>query len=74
MQEVVKLSLLPTSTSMPEPIQEEQNSCTDTDLVTKEIPTVEILIGNATIRFFSRTNKSQIETTLGYMGGLCHAR
>lgn len=70
LQEVVKLSLIPDSTSVPAPIQVEQNTCNVTDLAARELPTVEILIGNATIRFFNSTNKNQIEATLGCMGGI----
>jgi len=68
LQEVVKVNL------MPAPLQVEQNTCIVPDLATKELPTVEILIGNATIRFFNNTDKNLIETTLKCMGGVCCAR
>lgn len=70
LQEVVKVNLVPKSTSVPAPMQVEQNTCIDTDLVTRELPAVEILIGNATIRFFNSTDKSLIEATLGCIGGV----
>ena len=70
LQEVVKVNLVPQSTSVSAPIQVEQNTCIDTDLPTRELPAVEILIGNATIRFFNSTDKSLIEATLGCIGGV----
>lgn len=70
LQEVVKVDLLPDSKSVPAPMQIEHNACIVPNLVTRELPTVEILIGNATIRFFNSTDKSLIETTLGCMGGV----
>lgn len=70
LQEVVKVDLVPVSKSVPAPMQVEQNTCIDTDLATRELPAVEILIGNATIRFFNSTDKSLIETTLRCMGGV----
>ncbi len=70
LQEVVKVNLVPQSTSVPAPMQVKQNTCIDTDLTTRELPAVEILIGNATIRFFNSTDKSLIEATLGCIGGV----
>ena len=70
LQEVVRVNLMPDSTSMPAPLQVEQNTCIIPALATKEPPTVEVLIGNATIRFFNHTDKSQIETTLKCLGGV----
>ena len=58
LQEVVKVNLIPKSTSIPAPMQVEQNICIDTELATRVLPAVEILIGNATIRFFNSTDKS----------------
>lgn len=74
LQEVVKVNLIPDSTSISAPMQVEQNTCIVTDLATRELPTVEILLGNATIRFFDNTDKSLIETTLRCIGGSCYAR
>ncbi len=74
-QEVVKVDLIPDSVSVPAPMQVAQNTCIIPNLETRELPTVEILIGNATIRFFNTTDKSLIETTLKCMGGVtCYAR
>lgn len=70
LQEVVRVNLIPDSASVPAPMQVEQNTCIVPDLATKELPTVEILIGNATIRFFNNTDKNLIETTLKCMGGV----
>lgn len=70
LQEVVKVDLVPVSKSVPAPMQVEQNTCIDTDLSIRELPAVEILIGNATIRFFNSTDKSLIEATLGCIGGV----
>jgi transposase-like protein len=70
LQEVVKVDLMPDSASMPAPLQVEKNTCIAPNLATKELPTVEILIGNATIRFFNNTDKNLIETTLKCMGGV----
>ncbi len=70
LQEVVKVDLIPDSESVPAPMQVEQNTCIVQNLATRELPAVEILIGNATIRFFNSTDKSLIETTLGCMGGV----
>jgi transposase-like protein len=70
LQEVVKVNLIPDSASVPAPMQVEQNTCLVPNLTTRELPAVEILIGNATIRFFNSTDKSLIETTLGCMGGV----
>lgn len=70
LQEVVKVNLVPQSTSVSAPIQVEQNTCIDMDLPTRELPAVEILIGNAIIRFFNSTDKSLIEATLGCIGGV----
>jgi len=69
LQEVVKVNLLPDSVSMPAPVHTEQNTLIEADLAAKELPAVEILIGNATIRFYNSTNKSLVETTLKCMGG-----
>lgn len=70
LQEVVKVDLIPDSKSVPAPMQVEQNTCIVPNLVARELPAVEILIGNATIRFFNGTDKSLIETTLKCMGGV----
>ena len=67
LQEVVKVNLMPDSAPM---LQVEQNTCIVPDLDTKELPTVEILIGKATICFFHNTDKSMIEATLKCMGGV----
>jgi hypothetical protein len=61
---------MPDSASKPTPLQVEQNTFIVPDLAIKELPTVEILIGNATIRFFNNTDKNLIETTLRCMGGV----
>lgn len=74
LQEVVKVNLISDSASVPAPMQVEQNTCIVTDLATRELPTVEILLGNATIRFFNYTDKSLIETTLRCIGGIGYAR
>ena len=63
-QEVVKVNLIQDSASMPAPLKVEQNTCI------VPMPTVEILIGNTTIRFFNNTDKDLIETTLKCMGGV----
>ena len=70
LQEVVKVNLISDSASVPAPMQVEQNTCIVPDPATKELPTVEILIGNATIRFFNSADKSLIETILKCMGGV----
>ncbi|MDD3172888.1 MAG: IS66 family insertion sequence element accessory protein TnpB [Herbinix sp.] len=70
LQEVVKVNLIPDSAPVPVPMQVQHNTRIATDLATRELPTVEILIGNATIRFFNNTDKSLIEATLGYIGGV----
>lgn len=49
---------------MPAPLKVEQNTCI------VPMPTVEILIGNTTIRFFNNTYKDLIQTTLKCMGGV----
>ena len=69
LQEVVKVNLMPQSTSVIAPKQAEKNTCIDTGLATRELPAVEIQIGKATIRFFNSTDKSLIEATLGCIGG-----
>lgn len=69
LQEVVKVDLLPESKSVPAPTQVEHKTSIVSNLTTREMPTVEIMIGNATIRFFNNTDKSLIETILGCMGG-----
>lgn len=63
-QEVVKVNLIQDSASMPAPLKVEQNTCI------VPMPTVEILIGNTTIRFFNNTYKDLIQTTLKCMGGV----
>jgi transposase-like protein len=70
LQEVVRVDLVPDSKSVPAPMKVDQNTCIDTDLATRELPAVEILIGNATIRFFNSTDKSLIKATLGCIGGV----
>lgn len=74
LQEVVKVNLISDSAPVPAPMQVEQNTCIITDLATRELPTVEILLGNATIRFFNNTDKSLIETTLRCIGGVGYVR
>lgn len=74
LQEVVKVNLIPDSKSVPAPVQVEQNTCIVPNLATGESPAVEILLGNATIRFFNNTDKSLIETTLRCVGGIGYAR
>ncbi len=74
LQEVVRVNLVSDSVSVPAPMKMEQNACIVTDLATRELPTVEILLGNATIRFFNNTDKSLIETTLRCVGGVGYAR
>ena len=69
LQEVVKVDLIPDSTSISAPMQVGQNTCIVPNLAAKESPAVEILIGNATIRFFNSTDKSLIDTTIRCMGG-----
>jgi len=74
LQEVVKVNLISDSAPVPDPMRVEQNTCIVTDLANRELPTVEILLGNATIRFFNNTDKSLIETTLRCIGGVGYAR
>ena len=74
LQEVVKVDLVPDSKSVPAPMQTEQNTCMLPNLATRDLPAVEILIGNATIRFFNSSDKSLIETTLRCVGGIGYAR
>lgn len=74
LQEVVKVNLLPDSKSIAAPMQVEQDTYIIPNLAARELPAVEILIGNATIRFFNSTDKSLIETTLECMGGVYYAR
>lgn len=61
---------MPDSASLPAPLQVAQHTCIVPNLATKELPTVEILIGNVTIYFFNNTDKNLIETTLNCMGGV----
>ncbi|MFV0538390.1 MAG: hypothetical protein ACK5M3_13640 [Dysgonomonas sp.] len=70
LQEVVKVDLVHDSKSVPAPMQTGQNTCMLPNLATRELPAVEILIGNVTIRFFNSSDKSLIETTLGCVGGI----
>lgn len=70
LQEVVKVNLIPNSASVPASMQAGQNTCIVPDLAAKELPAVEILIGNATIRFFNGIDKSLIETIIKCMGGV----
>lgn len=74
LQEVVKVDLVPDSKSVPAPMQTEQNTCMLLNLATRELPAVEILLGNVTIHFFNNTNKSLVETTLRCVGGIGYAR
>lgn len=74
LQEVVKVNLIPDAVSAPTTMQVEQNTCIVTDPANRELPTVEILIGNATIHFFNNTDKSLIEATLRCIGGIGYAR
>ena len=74
LQEVVNVNLIPKAASVPTTKQLEQKTCIVTDLATRELPMVEIRIGNATIHFFNNTDKSLIETTLRCIGGLGYAR
>ena len=74
LHEVVKVNLIPDSASVPAPMQVEQNTCIVTDQANIESLAVEILLGNATIRFFNNTDKSLIETTLRCIGGIGYAR
>lgn len=71
-QQVVKVELLPDSNSIP--MKVEQNTRFATNLSSEEPAAVEILIGNATIRFFNNTDKSLLETTLKCFGGALCAR
>lgn len=71
-QEVVKVELLPQSNSIP--IKMEQNTRFVTNLSSEESATVEILLGNATIRFFNNTDTNLVETTLKCLGGALYAR
>lgn len=71
--EVVKVNLISDSASVSAPMKVDQNACIVTDLATRDLPTVEILLGNATIRFFNNTDKSLIETTLRCVGGIGYA-
>jgi transposase-like protein len=68
-QEVVKVDLLPELVSVNAPMQVERKIGISSDFAAKELPTVEILLGNATIRFFNSTDKSLIKTILECMGG-----
>ena len=74
LQEVVKVDLVPDSKSVPAPMQVEQNTYIVTDQTNIKSPAVEIILGNATIRFFNNTDKSLIETTLRCVGGIGYAR
>jgi transposase-like protein len=74
LQEVVKVNLIPNAASVPTTMQVEQNTCIVTEPANRELPTVEIRIGNATIHFFNNTDKSLIETTLRCIGGIGYAR
>jgi len=74
LQEVVKVNLISDLASVPDPMQVEQNTCIVTDQANIKSPAVEILLGNATIRFFNNTDKSLIETTLRCVGGIGYAR
>lgn len=71
-QEVVKVELLPESNSIP--MKMEQNTSFVTNLSSEEPAAVEILLGNATIRFFNNTDKGLVETTLKCLGGALCAR
>lgn len=74
LQEVVKVDLIPDPAFIPAPMEPEQSTCIVPDLAARELPTVEILLGNATIRFFNNTDKNLIEATLRCLGGVGYAR
>lgn len=74
LQEVVKVNLISDLASVPAPMQVERNACIITDQANIKPPAVEILLGNATIRFFNNTDKSLIETTLRCVGGIGYVR
>jgi transposase-like protein len=70
LQEVVKVNLISDLASVPAPMKVEQNTCIVKDQANIKSPAVEILLGNATIRFFNNTDTSLIETTLRCVGGI----
>lgn len=73
-QEVVKIDLVHQNPSMSIPLKAMNNTFTNSDSAIKELPAVEILIGNATVRFFNSTDKTVLETTLMCLGGILYAR
>ena len=73
LQEVVKVDLIPGHEFMPG--RSIPNDCLvhDPPVMTRKDPTVEILLGNSTIRFFQGADRELVETTLRCLGGNAYA-
>ena len=73
LQEVVKVDLLPGHEFMPG--RSITNNCLGHDpaSMAQKGPAVEILLGNATIRFFQGADRALVETTLLCLGGNAYA-
>jgi transposase-like protein len=69
-QEVVKVELIQEDALS---VPMEQNTSILSSLANDVQPAVEILIDNATIRFFNSTEQNLVETTLKCLGGILHA-
>lgn len=70
-QDVVKVDLIPEPVPFPE--QMEQTTSILPTIAKDTHPTVEIMIGNAVIRFCNDADPKMIETTLRCLGGAAHA-
>ena len=73
LQEVVKVELIPDHEHLPiQPVYNDRPA-QDPATVPQKDPTVEILLGNSTIRFFHGADRELIETTLRCLGGNAYA-
>ena len=73
LQEVVKVNLIPGHEFMlGRPIPND-GTVHDPTTMPQNDPTVEILLGNSTIRFFQGANRELVETTLRCLGGNAYA-
>lgn len=70
-QEVVKVELIHEDTSLSTTMNQNTNNSKNLANISVH-PAVEIILGNATIRFFNGTEKQLIETTFQCLGGVIH--
>lgn len=70
-QSVVKMDLAPEPKAFP--LLLGQNACNEVNPAEVEKPTMEIRIGNASIRFFGSATPCMLETTLKCLGGAFYA-